>query len=537
MKNFIKHIFPVAALLLTMGVTSCVNDLDPEVLDPNKSTEYDATGLFNKCYANFGLEGNGGGGTTDIVADDAGFTGLVRQMWNANELTTDEAICGWGDAGISTYVSNSYDASSAFIAMYYNRLTIGIDYCNQYINVAGDVDATKTAEVRMLRAIQYYLLMDAFGNVPFGTTLAKPVQYTRKQMYDWLEAELKEIEPLLSDAKAKKSTDAGYGRLDKASCWLLLSRLYLNAEVYTGTAQWDNAATYAKKVMDSDYKLNTSKSANGKWSAYQMLFMADNGETSAAYEGIFPILQDGLTTQGYGCSTFLSAGAFGDEMHANPDDPDGQNNSTARWSGNRARVDLVNKFFPRGDAPNLPSYQMTDAAGDDRAILWGEDHVKDAVRISTFKDGFGVAKFVNYRSDGGATKDGTFFDTDFFFFRVAEAYLNYAEALTRKAGTTAPAEAVTALNALRKRANAEERSSWTLSDICDEWSREFYFEGIRRPTLIRFNRFGGNNDYNWQWKGGAYEGRDFEAYRNIFPIPTKDLTANGNMKQNDGYGN
>lgn len=73
--------------------------------------------------------------------------------------------------------------------------------------------------------------------------------------------------------------------VDKAACWLLLSRLYLNAEVYTGTAQWEKAKEYAKKVMDSSYKLNT-KSVNG-WSAYQMLFMGDNGETDAAYEGIF----------------------------------------------------------------------------------------------------------------------------------------------------------------------------------------------------------------------------------------------------------
>lgn len=535
MKNFIKNILPATALLLSMGMTSCTSDLDPEVLDPNKNTEYDATGLFNKCYANFSMEGNGGGGTTDIVADDAGFTGLVRQMWNANELPTDEAVCGWGDAGISSFIQNAFDASHPMLAMYYNRLTVGIDYCNQYLNVAGDVDATKSAEVRLLRALQYYLLTDAFGNVPFGTTLSKPVQYTRPQMYEWIEKELTEIEPMLSEARAKKSTDAGYGRLDKAACWLLLSRLYLNAEVYTGTAQWAKAAEYAKKVMDSNYKLNTS-GANG-WSAYQMLFMADNGETNAAYEGIFPILQDGLKTQAYGCSFFLMASTFNDAMHANPNDPTGTNNTTGQWAGNRARVDLVNKFFPRGDAPNLPSYQMPSAAGDDRAILWGEGRTANVEKTSDFTSGFAVAKFVNYRSDGAATHDGTYPDTDFFLFRVAEAYLNYAEALTRQAGGTAPAEAVNALNALRKRANAEEKSSWTLSDICDEWSREFYFEGIRRPTLIRFNRFGGNNGYKWQWKGGSYEGNDFAKWRNVFAIPTKDLTANGNLKQNQGYVN
>lgn len=96
-------------------------------------------------------------------------------------------------------------------------------------------------------------------------------------MYEWLEQELIGIEPALSEAKAKKSTDAGYGRVDKAACWLLLSRLYLNSEIYTGTAQWQKAKEYADKVIKSSYRLNTV--GKGGWTAYQMLFMGDNGET------------------------------------------------------------------------------------------------------------------------------------------------------------------------------------------------------------------------------------------------------------------
>ncbi|MDE6801111.1 MAG: RagB/SusD family nutrient uptake outer membrane protein, partial [Phocaeicola sp.] len=69
----------------------------------------------------------------------------------------------------------------------------------------------------------------------------------------------------------------------------------------------------------------------------------------------------------------------------------------------------------------------------------------------------------------------------------------------------------------------------------DEWRREFYFEGRRRMDLIRFNRYGGNNNYTWQWKGGAYEGRSFDAHLNIFAIPTNELTANSNLVQNPGY--
>ena len=100
---------------------------------------------------------------------------------------------------------------------------------------------------------------------------------------------------------------------------------------------------------------------------------------------------------------------------------------------------------------------------------------------------------------------------------------------------TIQAEGTSVLNDLRTRAHASTKSSYTLNDILDEWSREFYFEGRRRIDLIRFDCFGGNNSYNWQWKGGSYTGTSFDATKNIFAIPTTDLTANENLTQNLGY--
>ena len=307
MKRFIKNIFPTAALTLCVGLSSCIGDLDVTPIDPNKNTTLNPEALFNMCYANFGLEGLDGAGSSTVTAQDAGTTGLVRQYFNVNELTTDEAICAWGDKGVSTMNVNTYDASNTFIALYYNRLYSGISVCNQYLKVASDVDATRTAEVRFLRALQFYLAMDAFGNITLPLTISteKPVQRSRADVYAWLEKELMEIEPLLPDAKAKTSSDANYGRADKAAVWMLLSRLYLNAQVYTGTAQWEKAAEYAKKVIDSPYKLYT-KASNG-YSAYRKLFMGDNGESGASVEAVFPILQQGDKTAGYGCGTFLTA--------------------------------------------------------------------------------------------------------------------------------------------------------------------------------------------------------------------------------------
>ena len=524
MKKIFIHI--ATCLALFGGLTACVKDLDVNPIDPNLVLLDDPSYLFNKCYANIALAGNGGAsGDCDIDGLDGGTTGFIRQMWNSNELTTDEAICGWGDEGISSFCYNTYDASHPMLRGYYYRLYAGITYCNHYLDVAAEKDATMTAEVRFLRALHYYLAMDAFGNIPFVTTVTseKAPQYTRAQVFSFIESELLDIESSLSEPRVKKSTETGYGRVDKAAAWLLLARLYLNAEVYTGSPRWADAATYAKKVMDSPYGLNTTGA--GGYSAYQMLFMADNGESSATTEAIFPILQDGLTTTSWGTTLYLIAST------SDSDIPTG---TSEAWGGNRARRDLVKKFFPNSDAPMVTKEEMVAQAGDDRALFWGEGRIEDATDVSTFKNGFSVAKFTNIRSDGGATHDAQFVDTDFFLLRAAEAWLTYAEATARQGGGTVTAEGVKAINEIRTRAHAATKSSYTLDDILDEWSREFFFEGRRRMDLIRFGCYSGDK-YLWQWKGGSLNGASFSADRNIFAIPTTDLTANPNLVQNPGY--
>ena len=529
MKTYIKNIIPAAALLMAVGFTSCTKDLDVTPIDPNLNTEIQPEALFNKCYANIAVAGNGGAnGDCDVDGIDGGTSGYVRQMWNAQELTSDEAICGWGDEGIANFCYNTYDASHPMLRGYYYRLYTGISFCNQYLQEFGGYNAAMTAEIRFIRALNYFFLMDGWGNVPFVTAISsdKPVQYSRQQVFEFVESELLEIEPQLNTATAKKSSDAGYGRVDKAACWLLLARLYLNAEVYTGSAQWQKAADYARKVMDSSYKLNTTGA--GKWSAYQMLFMGDNGETSAAYEAVFPILQDGVRTTSWGTSLFLIASTHDTDM----DDTCG---TTEYWGGNRARPSLVQKFFPNNDAPEASPADVAKAAGDDRAILDTRGRTLNNSDVSTFKSGFAVAKFTNITSSGSATSSGQFPDTDFFMMRVAEAYLTFAEAQARLNGGATNAEAADAINALRTRANAATQTTYSLDEICDEWCREFYFEGRRRMDLVRFGKFGGSNDYVWQWKGGSYNGRNFEETKNLFAIPTTDLTANPNLTQNPGY--
>lgn len=544
MKRYIKSaLAPAAALLISLASTSCLNDLDKEPISPKIDLNVNNDGLLNKCYANFGINGNGSGDDSDSDPDvkgftDNGMTGLVRAMFNMNELPTDEATCSWGD-GLQELNSAKFDPSHPWVKLYYTRLTLGITFCNQYLEVAGGEDKQKTAECRFLRAMQYYLLMDAYGNVGFSTTLEKPHRMERAELYKWLVEELNAIEPDLAEPRVKTGSDADYGRVDKAACWLLLSRLYLNAEVYTGNAEWQKAKDYAKKVMESPYDINTTSA--GRWSAYQLVFMADNDRTAASKEILFPIVNISGKTRSYGNSLFLIAACFDPAMHANPDDATGSNGLVGQqWIGLHPRTALLKKFFPSSVAPEVPSYEMTVQAGDDRATFWGEGRTYEIENITKSAEGYGVCKFLNYNSDNSTNTDPAFADMDWPFMRAAEAYLNYAEADARLNGGKTSQEGTRVLNKLRERANASTRaesSNYSLNEICDEWAREFYFEGMRRTTLVRFGLFGGNTGYNWDWKGGESAGKDFEAYKNIYPIPLTQLQSNTNLKQNPGYTN
>ena len=179
---------------------------------------------------------------------------------------------------------------------------------------------------------------------------------------------------------------------------------------------------------------------------------------------------------------------------------------------------------------------MTETTNDCRALFDGvgrESIENSKGYLGDFKDGYAVAKFLNYKSDGSATHDACFPDMDYFFFRVAEAYLTYAEATARDNNNTATDQGIIYINELRTRANASPKAGYSMNDILDEWSREFYFEGRRRVDLIRHGKFGGNGDYMWQWKGGVKEGRNFEETRNVFAIPAAQVK--GAIIQNPGY--
>ena len=514
----IKSLFAASLMTVAFASTSCVGDLDVDpTINPSVDMTFDRDGNFRKIYANMALTGQKGpAGNADIEGIDEGTSDFFRQIWNMNELPTDEAICCWADPGVPEYNFAQWDASHGMIKCSYYRLVFGITLANYFLEMTeGDTSAEaklQRAEARFMRALYYMYEMDFFGRVTFSEKVSSenPAEKTRTEIFEYIEKELLECVEEMNEPRQGE-----YGRADKAAAWMLLARLYLNAEVYTGTARWADASKYAKMAMDSGYSLSTN---------YQHLFMGDNNVNGAQNEIILPILQDGIDTQNYGGALFLIASTTKDDMS-------GKGTSEA-WAGNRARKDLVKKFFPTSDAPQADEAMMVAAAGDDRALFYGKDRNSDVEEVSVFADGFSVSKFTNAYSTGAKPRDPKFVDMDIPFLRLAEAYLTYAEAEARLGND---ANAKTAIDALKDRAHAGKQGTYSLDDICDEWAREFFFEGRRRIDLVRFGKFGGNSDYMWEWKGGVKAGSNFPAFRNVYGVPTDFIIANENLHQNEGY--
>lgn len=538
----IKNMMAVAMMgVATLCFTACADDatifggsLHPDNPNPQQTTTADYDGILNKIYGNLALTGlTGPHGNSDLPSDiDEGMSVFMRVVWYANELSSDESLCAWlTDAGIPEFNRGTWGDNHALLRGIYYRCMFGITLCNFFLdNAPSDIDeySLKVAEVRFMRALYYYYLMDMFGNPPFITHVSSeaPVQASRKEVFDFVESELKDVigegegTDVLAAAKTIK-----YGRADIAAGYMLLMRMYLNAEVYTGTARWEDARTYADKAIKSGYSLCTT-SLNG-YNSYQLLFMGDNDTNGAQDEIVFPILFDGELTQSWG-GVFLAAGTVNaDDIAAYP------TGISSNWGGIRAKKYFVEKWFPNDDAPSGTPADLAAAANDDRCLFMTQGHELEINAEDKFEEGYGYIKFLNTHADGSETHNAEHTDYDFPLFRLAEAYLTYAEADARLNGGNVSSAGLEYIKALRNRAHANSNINvFSLADIEDEWSREFGFEGRRRMDMIRFGNFTGVRRI---WIGGTAAGGTLSGYRSIFPLPSSDLVANPNLKQNEGY--
>ena len=536
-------------LLPAMIFSSCVGDLDVNPKDPNNimagnlgDDPVNIKKALGKIYASFIIAGQGSvtGGGADISASDENFFTTTRALWNLQEITTDEAICAWGDVGIADLNTQTWSAQNPFLTALYQRLVLSITYANDFIKVTSgnpDPDVQRyVAEARFLRALAYYYLMDMFGNPPFTTEadevgkfyprqLDPNVNVARPMLFNYIVSELKAISPVLA-APGGVSTQA-----NRAAAWMLLARTYLNAQVYTGTAKWDSCQMYCDSVINSGaYSLATN---------YRQNFSADNTYPTNP-EMILAWEQDGMYTQGYVGTTFIIESSS-DATYIRAEDYHGLTSNT-NWNGNRARLKFAETILGVSNPGWAEGTVLSNLYPDDSRIFLKVKKTTDIPSASSSGDyGIGVYKITAKNSDGTRppSANPAYADTDFPIFRLADAYLMRAEAKFRLGEATALAD----LNYVRDRAyhagefgsNTPNRlSTLTAQDIINERGREFYYEAQRRTDLIRFGQFTGS-DYLWEWKGGVYEGTSTADYLNIFPLPAVEISTNPYIHQNPNY--
>ncbi len=624
----------IISVLILFGsfLTACHKDLNQKPIDPDSLTEaevfsnpQEAKKALAKVYASLALTGQQGpAGQPDISDIDEGFSQFSRMLFNLNELTTDHAVIAWGDPGLQDLHGMYWTAGNDFTDAMYYRLAQTVSFANSFIEnaeaLADDQDVKYyIAEARFIRAYAYYVLMDLYGNVPLVTQITTdlPEQATRSEIFNFVESELLDIQN-----KLKPDGTNEYGRVDQVAAWALLSRLYLNAEVFTGQNRYADCVQYSGQVINSSYSINTND-ANGNGTAYDELFLADNNSNGAQNEFIFVLAFDGLHSQTWGGTTFLIHASVGGSM--NPADF-GINGG---WYGLRTTKNLVNKFSvdlsalnaalgpvtdwgivgsatPNGwSGPdvemrdlgnnkygvyveltageikfrynenwgqnygdngadgtlepgganivipadgvyyvemdlNALTYSITPYHSDKRGMFWTDGQNLEITDVTNFNDGYAVTKFKNVDSQGnpGSDPSGNFADTDLPLIRLAEIYLNYAEAVLRGGGGDINL-AVQKINELRERAYGSQDGNITAADltlqfVLDERSRELYWEGLRRTDLIRYGMFT-SGTYLWPFKGDVPAGTAVDDYRKLFPLPPNVLNINPNLTQNPGY--
>ena len=625
MKNIFKSFLYILSLSI---VFSCHDDLNQSPIDPDSFTEEnvfasvnEAKGALAKLYASLALTGqNGPAGSPDIADIDEGFSQFSRMLFNLNEITTDHAVVGWGDPGLPDLHGMYWSSSNDFTEAMYYRLAQAVSFSNSFIKNASELSGEEVsvfvAEARFLRAYAYYNLLDLYGNVPLTTEISTelPTQSNRTELFNFIESELMDIESTLLASNE-------YGRVDNIAAHALLSRLYLNAEAWTGQDRYADCVTYSQNVINSGYTLNMND-ANGNGTAYDELFLADNDVNGAQNEFIFALNFDGMQSQTWGGTTFLVHAAIGGTMNPSEFGVNGG------WGGLRTTKNLVNQFnvdldalnaslgtqsdwglvgsaTPNGwNGPDVEMYQtgpqefsiyaelgsgelkfrfnedwgnnfgdngndgtlesgganipisagtyfivmdlgagtytISPFSSDKRGMFHSDGQNLEIESIPPFEDGYAVTKWKNIDSNGnqGSDSAGNFVDTDIPLIRLAEIYLNYAEATLRGGGGDTNT-AVSLINQIRERgfggsSGTISSGDLTLDFILDERSRELYWEGLRRTDLIRYNRFT-SSSYLWPFKGNEATGVGVDEYRNLFPLPANVVAINSNLTQNEGY--
>lgn len=403
-----------------------------------------------------------------------------------------------------------------------------IGTCNRVLSVLEKSEESEQknqtlAEIKTMRAWYYYLMMDAYGNIPLVTTFDTgtelPSTTPRAQIFAFVVSELEENLALLSEDKSL----ATYGRPTKWFAHALLAKAYLNAQVYTGTAQWNKVVENANAVI-----------ASGKYSLendFLAQFKPDNGADSP--EPIFSIPFDASRAKGNALFNKVLHYAHRQTFDLNGNPWNGWSAQPAYFNlfedqDNRKQQWLYGQQYNSTGQPLIYNGMNIVINPNGYNLLPGSDF-----DIGGADDGgrLAGARCVKYQPDKNHI--GSDAGNDVVVLRLADVLLMKAEAILRGATNGTAAEALTAANEVRKRAfpiNPEKHfttSTLTLDAIYRERGLEFTFEVTRRTDMIRFGK--------WEDAMLFKPGNPSETHKRLFPIPATALANNGNLTPNPGY--
>ncbi len=444
---------------------------------------------------------------------------------------------------------HKWTASTAQVQDCWSELYAGIGKINFILSIVNNLNpvpadlANINAELKTLRALYYYWAMDLYGNVPlvtsFETDASSLTNSTRKEVYDFIEAELKENLQLVT-AEVNTST---YGRVTKYMAFCTLAKLYLNSVNYTGTPRWAEAMQMCDSVILS-----------GKYSLQSNYFDNFSVDNQASMENIFVVPFD---NQNIGGNNWQM-----ETLHY-------QNNENfgvpgGAWNGYCANAEFYSRFDTssvytvKGDNTyrtyndsrsgqflvgqqfkeryNYPPNINVLSASKDPSLKIKDDQTKldllffpNFTEISSPESEFRLAgiRNIKYFPQAGVTMNQS---NDMVIYRLADVYLMRAEASLRSG--TASAADLGYVNSVRQRAYGDANHNWgmsdlTLANIYRERGRELAWENFGRQDCIRFGTFDDPR--------APQKTQDADDHWQIFPIPVNQHTANPNLVQNPGY--
>lgn len=542
MKNIKKLSLGLATVAIMAGSVSCTDLIDDsygKVVSEQYSpkTEADISALVNAAYIPWRQ--------TMLL-----WNGIVR----SNELCADEDIIpgrdgiGWIDGYIyKRWHQHSWTTEDEGVVVGWERTFEGINTCNRVLSqiedgiiaVEGDTKTSLVSELKVLRASYYYLLCDLYGNVPLVTDFKDtelPKQSTRSEIFNFIIKEINDNVNNLSD----EARGVHYGRFNKWAAYTLLAKMYLNAEVYSGTAAWDACVQACDKVIShakatGDYALEEDINAP---------FITDN---EGSKEIIFGLPFDEIYVTDWN--------AFDFHMYTlAPENQDTYQLKARPWGGVCAIPQFISTFDE--DDQRLADWYISgpqkDYAGNDLMRSDGKGqliYIKEVSSIdgSDMAMGYRWGKF-EYRT--GITNR---LSNDWPQLRYADVLLMKAESLMRQ-GKAGAGELVTEVRARAFNSNPEKavvsdedltkgscykygrddvytKTEEGGADIkygrfLDELGWEFCQEGRRRQDMIRFGVF---TTKSW------FSHDKSDATKNLYPIPNKIMLTNSNLKQNPGY--